>query len=315
MRKTKVRKGKGLGGRSYSLWVDPTDYWASLLFLTACIIPGWGPGWVSAEKSRLSPEILGELRRKWHLSLAVKAQSTICGGHTKSFENSFSLAALLSDESAPTFSPLPPASALSPNSPVSLLLPFFHSRVHSPARVSNLIWPILMSFEGLSESGPWPGQPFPSPLSSRSWLPRTFGMRPPPWCTLQCFLWWVPLAGRQTQPLPKRFRHSVLGMLRSPLEVRLPCSGACGLARPFLFAYQYSAHLPRPLCEPSQAFLPLIAPSSLHPVTLHAHSTQRQSHGSQVASDPTCCPHWYLPRTLQALSNGNSGNKQEWLPL
>lgn len=49
-------------------------------FLTACGIPVWGLG--RGEKFRLNPEVLRELRRKCHLSLAVKARSSICGVHT-----------------------------------------------------------------------------------------------------------------------------------------------------------------------------------------------------------------------------------------
>lgn len=144
------------------------------------------------------------------------------------------------------FLPFLPASALSPNSPVSLLLPFFHSRDHSPAQVSNLVWPILMPFETSPSLGHGLASPFhhhcPQDLqasqgiwneaSTLTHTPVLFVMGPTRWY-------------RQTQPLPKRFRHSVLRMLRSPLEVRASMFWGLRACSSFSFCLSIS-------CSPSK---------------------------------------------------------------
>lgn len=112
------------------------------------------------EKFRLSPDVLRELRRKCHLSLVVKARSSICGVHTMvwlTFSKTFSSAAVLSDESAPAFPPLRLLPLLSPQSFITC------------SGSQLVLWPTLQTYDSFPVSGTWPGHPFPSPSTQDIW--------------------------------------------------------------------------------------------------------------------------------------------------
>lgn len=86
------------------------------------------------------------------------------------FRKTFSSAAVLSDESAPTFPPLHLLPLLSPQSHISTagFLSFIpKSTTCSASRF--LVWPTLQPSDSFPVSGTWPGPPFLSPLSQGIW--------------------------------------------------------------------------------------------------------------------------------------------------
>lgn len=168
------------------------------------------------------------------------------------FLKTLSSAAVFSDESAPTFSPLQPLPLVSLQSLVSLYCWF--SVIPSPQPCSgfqSLVWPALKTSDSLPVSGTWPGQPFrhhgsQDPLAS----PGIWGEASKPRHTHS------PLSVMGPHPATDRhsFRLNASGIPfsghRDLLRKRgLPCPGAWGLACPSLFACHCPAHLPRPRLE------------------------------------------------------------------
>lgn len=127
----------------------------------------------------------------------------------------------------------------------------------------SLIALLLVFF--LSFPSPQPAQPFDflcGPLCSlltvslslesglarpfRHHCPRAFGMRPPYSAARpRLFAMGPTCRYRRTQPLPKHFRHSVLGLLGSPLEVR-PVGLLVLLLLPVSIPLGHSMNLPGP---------------------------------------------------------------------
>lgn len=245
--------------------------------------PSLGAG-ARGEKFRLNPEVLRELQRKCHLSLAVKARSSICGVHTPVWLTfSVNFHQLLSSQM----------------SQHQLFLLFTSCLCSFP----SLISPLLVFF--LSFPRPQPAQPFDflcGPLCSlltvslslgsglaspfRHHCPRAFGMRPA--CSAahpRLFAMGPTGRSRRTEPLPRRVRHSVLGLLGSPLEVR-PVGLLVLLLLPVSIPL---GHLL--LREPSWA---PFTPTAWH----RLHSTKLGNQSSPMLSDPTRCALWYLARAM-----------------
>lgn len=155
---------------------------------------------------------------------------------------------------------------------ISLLLVFFLSSPSpQPAQPLDFLCGPLCSLLTVSLSlGRGLARPF------RHHCPRAFGMSPPYSAARpRLFAMGPTCRYRRTQPLPKRFRHSVLGLLGSPVEVR-----PVGLLVLLVPVSVPLGHLL--LHEPSWALFPPTAWYRLH-------ATKLGNQSSPMLSDPTRC--------------------------